>query len=91
MGRPPMGRATRRMFGDPRALRCPVVLIMGEESMMSRTFDAERSRRMFRSAPTEIEVIPGAHHHVFLDQPEAFNEVLLRHLDRLTSGTDPRR
>lgn len=77
-------RGRPRRIPDPRRLRCPVVLIYGAESNMRRWHDPDRTRRMFRNAAwTALETIPGAHHHVFLDQPDAFNRVLLPYLLRM--------
>jgi pimeloyl-ACP methyl ester carboxylesterase len=64
------------------AIRCPVLLIYGERSPIASRVSVERVLALFHGASTRaIERIPGAHHHVFLDQPEAFNRALLQHLN----------
>ena len=66
---------------DGSAIRCPVISIWGGESPMLQRIDPRDVTERFPSAAwTAVEIIPGAHHHVFLDQPEAFNATLLRYL-----------
>jgi pimeloyl-ACP methyl ester carboxylesterase len=63
-------------------VRCPVVSIYGAESPILRRTDPRTVGERFPSAPwTAVEILQGAHHHVFLDQPETFNALLLRYLD----------
>ncbi len=65
-------------------IRCPVLLINGELSPIAARVSPEQAMGMFTAARSRaVERIPGAYHHVFLDQPEAFNRVLLRHLHAL--------
>jgi pimeloyl-ACP methyl ester carboxylesterase len=73
----------RPMSGPPdgSAIRCPVISIWGAESPFLARVDPREIGERFPSARfTAAEMIPDAHHHVFLDQPDVFNEVLLRHL-----------
>jgi esterase len=68
---------------DTSAIRCPVISIWGSESPMLRRAGVDPrdvSERFPSAASTAVEIIAGAHHHVFLDRPEAFNEALLRYL-----------
>jgi pimeloyl-ACP methyl ester carboxylesterase len=93
-------RFAPEMQGDmPRALpaseiakiQCPVLLIYGELSPMAGRVSAERALELFSGASSRAhEKIAGAHHHVFLDQPDAFNRVLLQHLGALGAAA-PRR
>lgn len=61
-------------------VKCPVGFIYGEQS---RFFPPE-AVALLKSAvdPDYIESIPGAHHHIFLDQPLAFIETLSRLLQK---------
>jgi pimeloyl-ACP methyl ester carboxylesterase len=66
---------------DGTAIRCPVISIWGEHSLILKRVDARDVGERFPSAAwTAAEIIEGAHHHVFLDQPDAFNQRLLAHL-----------
>jgi esterase len=88
----PDGRYTWRFDlsmtgGGPRGqtggdgVRCPVVAIYGAESpMLARLDPRSLSERFSRAASTCVDIVPGAHHHVFLDQPDAFNALLLERL-----------
>jgi pimeloyl-ACP methyl ester carboxylesterase len=77
-GQPPVGPP------DVSAVRCPVISIWGEHSPMLRRIDPRDVAERFPSAAwTAAEIVAGAHHHVFLDQPDAFNAVLLRYLQAL--------
>jgi pimeloyl-ACP methyl ester carboxylesterase len=76
-------QSPRGMSGPPdaSAIRCPVISIWGAHSPMLARVDPRDVGERFPSARfTTAEIIPDAHHHVFLDQPDAFNAVLLRHL-----------
>lgn len=67
---------------DGSTIRCPVVSIWGEHSLMLKRVDPREIGERFPSAAwTAAEIIEGAHHHVFIDRPEAFNRVLLKYLD----------
>lgn len=56
-------------------LRCPVVLVQGELSeVVDPSLAADFARRLGRPAP--LVTIPGAHHHVMLDDPGALATVL---------------
>jgi pimeloyl-ACP methyl ester carboxylesterase len=69
---------------DVAAVRCPVISIWGEHSPMLRRIDPRDVAERFPSAAwTAAEIIEGAHHHVFLDRPDAFNAVLMRYLNAL--------
>jgi pimeloyl-ACP methyl ester carboxylesterase len=79
-GGPPRGAAPPGP-PDGSAIRCPVISIWGSESPMLRRIDPRDVAERFPSAAwTAVEIIAGAHHHVFLDRPEAFNALLLRYL-----------
>jgi pimeloyl-ACP methyl ester carboxylesterase len=66
---------------DGSTIRCPVTSIWGAHSPMLERVDPRDIGERFPSAAwTAAEIIDGAHHHVFLDQPAAFNRVLLRQL-----------
>jgi pimeloyl-ACP methyl ester carboxylesterase len=66
---------------DATGMTCPMISIWGEESpFLQRVSPMEIAKRFPNAAFTACEMIPGAYHHVFLDQPAAFNAVLLKHL-----------
>jgi pimeloyl-ACP methyl ester carboxylesterase len=69
-----MGRPSH----DLRQARCPLVLVRGGQS---RLLSAEGLARMAHRAPpgTTTDEVPGADHHVMVDQPLAFAELLRRH------------
>ena len=69
---------------DPSRITCPVGLIFGAESPIRQRIDLDTLRGGFTSARfTELEIIDGAHHHVFLDRPAEFNRALLAFLTRV--------
>jgi pimeloyl-ACP methyl ester carboxylesterase len=71
-------------------VRCPVIAIYGARSPMLQRTDPRTVVERFPSAPwTAVEILDSAHHHVFLDQPEAFNALLLRYLDALPRPPAP--
>lgn len=88
----PDGRYTWRFDmgergGGPRpqtggdGVRCPVFAIYGAESPILGRVDPRSLAERFSSATsTTVDIVEGAHHHVFLDQPDAFNALLLRRL-----------
>ncbi len=81
--RPGRPRGLRPLL-RPELIRCPVVLVYGSESPISQRSDPRKLPSRFRRAAwTALEMIPDAHHHVFLDQPERFNTALLPHLLRI--------
>ena len=65
-----------------RALSLPFALLYGEESELfsGRTIDYMRS---IAPAPFEAKGLAAAHHHLFLDQPLGFVELLAAELERL--------
>jgi pimeloyl-ACP methyl ester carboxylesterase len=66
---------------DATGMRCPMISIWGEHSpLLQRVSPVEIAKRFPNAAFTAVEMIAGAHHHVFLDQPDAFNATLLKHL-----------
>jgi pimeloyl-ACP methyl ester carboxylesterase len=66
---------------DGTNIRCPVISIWGARSPLLARVDPRDVGERFPSASwTTVEMIDDAHHHVFLDQPRAFNETLLQHL-----------
>ncbi len=64
--------------------RCPIGIIYGENS---RIFTAD-STAMLKNLLSDdlIQCVPDSHHHVFLDQPLAFIEVLRNLLPKLHAG-----
>lgn len=70
-----MGRPSQ----DLRQARCPLVLVRGAES---RLLSAEGLARMAQAAPagTTTDSVPGADHHVMIDSPLGFAELLRRHV-----------
>lgn len=69
---------------DASAIKCPVATIWGTESVMLRRIDPRAVCERFPSAAwTSAELVEGAHHHVFIDRPEAFNAVLRAQLARI--------
>ena len=67
---------------DFRALRLPFALVYGEESEL---FSGTTLEYMRSIAPTPFRAtgLAAAHHHLFLDQPLGFVEVLTGELERL--------
>lgn len=66
---------------DGSSIRCPVMSIWGEHSPLLQRVDPRDIGERFPSAAfTAVEMVPNAYHHVFLDQPDACNAVLLRQL-----------
>jgi pimeloyl-ACP methyl ester carboxylesterase len=51
--------------------------------MLKRIDPRDVAERFPSAAWTAAEIIEGAHHHVFLDRPDAFNAVLMRYLNAL--------
>jgi len=56
-----------------RRVRAPAMLMVGELSDRLSPADTEWARRHLPHV--EVAVIPGAHHHVYMDDPEAFLRV----------------
>jgi pimeloyl-ACP methyl ester carboxylesterase len=90
-----MWKFDRRLFGaldraDLSApldgVTCPVVLVRGELSdLVPADAGAILGERLGRPVPQED--VPGAHHHVMIDQGPAFDEMLARIVDELACGT----
>jgi esterase len=77
-------RQPRPEPADPGRITCPVGLIFGAESPIRQRLDIEAMRAEFRGARfTDLAIIDGAHHHVFLDRPAEFNRALLEFLARV--------
>jgi pimeloyl-ACP methyl ester carboxylesterase len=56
-------------------IRVPLLYVRGERSEI---VSEESARRLVQSIPgSRVETIPGAHHHLFLDDPEAFLALVL--------------
>lgn len=69
---------------DGTGVRCPITSIWGALSPMLRLGDPRELSERFPSAPfTAADIVADAYHHTFLDQPEAFNRLLLSQLDAL--------
>lgn len=64
---------------DLLAARCPLVLVRGANS---RLLSEDMMARMARRAPagTTLDEVPAADHHVMVDSPLAFAELLRRHV-----------
>jgi pimeloyl-ACP methyl ester carboxylesterase len=87
--RPGRPRGIRRL-ARPDKLRVPVVLIYGDKSPIKGRSDIRHICDIFTRAPWKaLEVVPEAYHHVFLDQPDAFNALLLPHLLRIDREAAP--
>ncbi|MAJ58727.1 MAG: hypothetical protein CBC48_01445 [bacterium TMED88] len=77
-----------RWFGVPgrpppdcSAVRCPTLVIRGEESSI---LSAEGAQELCTELPeSHLETVPGAGHHVLLDQPDAFSAIVKGWLDGL--------
>ena len=66
---------------DSSLVSCPVLAIYGALSPIRQRVDLEDYAQRFPNAPdVQVDVLDGAYHHVFLDQPQAFNALLLRRL-----------
>jgi pimeloyl-ACP methyl ester carboxylesterase len=69
---------------DATAVSCPMITLWGRESpILKRVTPTDIAMRFPNAAFTAFEIIEGAHHHVFLDQPAAFNTALLKHLAKI--------
>jgi pimeloyl-ACP methyl ester carboxylesterase len=70
-----------------RALDCPILLVRGSESSLLSSGALAALRD---GAPhAEVAEIPGAHHHVMLDNPAAFGDVVRTFLDRVHAQPHP--
>ena len=85
-----------RLSAAAERLRLPVLIVHGEQSDLFSEADV---RRLAGTIPeAEYACIPAAGHYVFVDQPDAFNGVLLDFLERraprvpllFEEGSDPR-
>ena len=79
------GGGPPRVDLDASSITCPVIGIYGAESPIRKRLDPSSIAERFPSAAsTSLDIVDGAHHHVFLDQPDAFNKVLMRRLSAVT-------
>jgi 3-oxoadipate enol-lactonase len=60
------------------SIRCPVLLIVGEEDALTPVEESQRMKEAIQSAT--LAVIPGAGHLSNLEQPRAFNAAVARFL-----------
>lgn len=75
-------------FDTLRALKVPVLVIVGEEDETSPLADAEA---MTRAVPDgRLAVIEKAGHLSAVEQPEAFNRAVAGFIDELAGGSPPR-
>jgi pimeloyl-ACP methyl ester carboxylesterase len=66
---------------DATGVVCPVLSFWGAHSpLLERVNPLDFAKRFPNAVVTASEMIPGAYHHVFLDQAEAFNAALLQQL-----------
>ncbi|MBI3127389.1 MAG: alpha/beta hydrolase [Candidatus Tectomicrobia bacterium] len=63
-------------------VKAPAMYLAGELSDRLTPEDKEWFRRDL--AHVKVEVVPGAHHHVFMDEPEAFLRALRGFLERVS-------
>lgn len=64
-----------------RSARVPLLLIRGG---LSKIMTAEGARHALESNPqARLEVIPGAHHHLLLERPDALAEIIQRFVESL--------
>ncbi len=64
------GSATTNLWDEVRAIRCPTLLIKGEESDI---LSADSAEKMQRAIPgSRLAIIPGAGHSVMGDNPAGF-------------------
>lgn len=61
------------------ALSCPVAIIRGEQSVYENALCAEL---LVGASQESVTVLPGASHHVMLDDPDALGEAIEMHLRR---------
>ena len=72
-------RSPRDLSAQLSSVTCPCLFIRGRDS---KTLSAQALAEMLASCPDARGIeIPGASHHVFLDQPEAFLQVVQQFLD----------
>jgi 3-oxoadipate enol-lactonase len=68
--------------GHLRAIRCPALVIAGEEDPVT---PVEMARAIHAALPSaELAILRSASHLSNMEQPEEFNRVLFRFLDRVT-------
>ena len=72
--------AVRDISGDLQRLRCPILYIRGAESIFVPRSALEELRVAVPSADTAE--VPGAHHHVMLDDPPGFERAVREFLKR---------
>lgn len=71
-------------------LNCPVASIYGGQSLIRARTDLRTSTERFVGATwTAVEVIEHVHHHVFVDDAQAFNPILMKYLARMASDSPP--
>lgn len=66
-----------------QALPIPKAMVYGEHSALCSAAVADYLRELC-PPQTPVVMVPGAHHHLMLDQPEAFTSTLADLLDRLS-------
>lgn len=64
----------REVIAELQSLRCPILWMRGEQSSLVPARIDDDVRELLPRA--EIAAVAGAHHHVMLDAPEAFREVV---------------
>lgn len=71
-------------FPTLASMTCPVLIVAGEDDILTPPGDA---RRMHETAPcSRLEIIPGAGHMSPVERPEPFLAVLGRFLEALAAG-----
>jgi 3-oxoadipate enol-lactonase len=68
------------------AITCPTLIIVGEHDSLTPVSDAQTMAEGIRQA--QLAIIPHAGHLANLEQPVAFNQVLLAFLESLPSASD---
>lgn len=66
----PQARCTMDLRSDLRAVRCPTLVLAGELDPFNPPALATEIVRSIPGDRARLEVIPGAAHHVFVDNPE---------------------
>lgn len=77
---------------DPQALdalKCPVLLLAGDGDFLASRSSMEAIAE--RLADVTVDVLPNAGHIPFFDDPEAFQDSIVRFITRLDGGSEVRR
>ena len=75
--------ARRPLFRRLAGLKMPTVFIYGEQDWMD--YRAAEKAKQFMNVPTKVIRIPEGGHHMYLDNPEPFNETVREEMRQTAS------